>query len=270
MSDKLKISFIIFILALLPFLLMANNKILEDVSIRRNIDLQVINLLKTNNIQEDTTLYEYNFRIAETKDDVDNEGYTKQFFEITKGEKNHIWAYKISNGTDVKYIRIIDKPNTSYELSTNYSLNNSFVAMSVVYVLYLFYLYSFAFKRKVSFKTIFGSGFMYFVSCSLTPIMIGTFTYTNGITDSNLLKVAVLNQFLFIAFFNATMVKYFNDLFRISSLEERWLILKSPLIKVVSRKFGSVIEKKEQGYNFLVATPKEIQKSPSLILNMFS
>mgnify|MGYP003595458089 FL=1 len=56
MSDKLKISFAIFILALLPFLLMANNKVLEDTAIRRNIDSQVINLLKTNNIQEDTAL----------------------------------------------------------------------------------------------------------------------------------------------------------------------------------------------------------------------
>ena len=220
MSDKLKISFAIFILTLLPFLLMANNKVLEDTAIRRNIDSQVINLLKTNNIQEDTALYEYNFRIAETKDDVDNEGYTKHFFEITKGEKNHLWAYKISNGTDVKYIRIIDKPNTFYELSTNYSLNNSFVAMSVVYVLYLFYLYSFAFKRKVAFKTVFGSGFMYFGFCALTPIMIGAFTYTNEITNSNLLKTAVLNQFLFVAFFNATMVKYFNDLYKIASSEE--------------------------------------------------
>ena len=38
--------------------------------------------------------------------------------------------------------------------------------------------------------------------------------------DFALLKTAVLNQFLFVAFFNATMVKYFNDLYKIASSEE--------------------------------------------------
>lgn len=214
MSDKLKISFIVFILALLPFFLMANNKVFEDTSIRRNTDTQITNLLKSNDIREDTEMYGYKFRLVEEKEDVDNEGYTKQLFEVTKGEKTHIWAYKTTNGTDIKYFSIMDMPTTFYELSTNYSMKISYGAMIAIYLVYFSYLYWFAFKRKVEFRIIFGSGFMYFCFCALTPIMLGAFAYTNEFLKNNMIKVVNLNLFLLVTFFNATMIKYFNDLYK--------------------------------------------------------
>ena len=66
MTDKLKKSIAIFSLLLLPLYLMINNSAIEDVSLKKKTDTQIINLLKDNEITSETEeLYGYKVTLVE-------------------------------------------------------------------------------------------------------------------------------------------------------------------------------------------------------------
>ena len=144
MTDKLKKSIAIFSLLLLPLYLMINNSAIEDVSLKKKTDTQIINLLKNNEITSETKeLYGYKVTLV-GEEPSENIEEIQQQIELQKGENIHVWANKTirknASPLDTTNPKIIINNNskTSYELSS-ISKVEPLMASAFLYFVYLIY-----------------------------------------------------------------------------------------------------------------------------------